>query len=272
MGRFRATSALVAGGGWGALFFGAPPAHAENDELLPYTTYTIDQGHLALGLLSIDYGLLDGLSIGTDPPAWAARIATPFWIPNLHVKWAFLRTPDFRLAAQVGAYWAGPDHPRNDLSFLAVPVTLFASTPLTSRLEGHLEATYGYIYAWGTGSPEDLTIEGAVAADVLQFGALLTYRVTDVFRLTLRGRLQAYSSPVVFGGDARLDERTTTRMDLELDPDGLVSWMAVPGVAFLWTRVHLWLGLGYGNFFLPGVLYPLPDHHLVPDGTVYVLF
>ena len=42
----------------GSLFLGSAPAVAENDELLAYTTYTIDQGNLALGLLSIDYGIL----------------------------------------------------------------------------------------------------------------------------------------------------------------------------------------------------------------------
>jgi hypothetical protein len=270
--RLRATCTLVAACVCGSLFLGSAPAVAENDELLAYTTYTIDQGNLALGLLSIDYGILEGLSVGTDPPAWAARVATPFWIPNLHVKWAFIRTPEFRLAAQLGAYAGGPNRSRNDVSFLAVPVSLFASAPLTSRLEGHLEGTYGYAYAWGTGSPGDLTIEGAVAANVLQFGALLTYRVSDLFRLTLRGRFQAYASPVVLRGDTRLDERTTAHMEVELEPEGLIHWMAAPGVAFLWTRVHLWLGVGYGNFFLPGVIYPLPDRNIVPEGTVYVIF
>lgn len=250
----------------------ATPARREHDELLPYTTYTLGAGHLALGLLSFDYGITDDVSVGTDPPAWAARAVTPFWVPNLHAKWAFLRTPSLRLAGYVGVYVGGPKRDETEVSFIAVPVSLFATVPLSERFESHFEATFGYANAWGQGAPDDLSFEGAVTANLLQLGALLTYRTSRVVRLTLRGRFQAYASPVVLRGDARLDPATTAHAELQLNPEGLLHWMVAPGVAFLWSRVHLWLGVGYGNFFLPGVLYPLPDTNLVPEGTVYVIF
>lgn len=247
-------------------------ARGETDELLPYTTYTIDQGRLALGILSIDYGVLDGLSVGTAPPGWAARVVAPLWIPNLHVKWAFVREPGFRLAGQVAGYVGGLERPSEEASFFALPFTLFASAPFLERFEGHLETTFVYTRASGTGTPRDLTFEGAVASNLFQLGTLVTYRATDVVRLTLRGRLQLYASPVVLRGDAAVDEFTTAHVEAELNPGGLVRWFAVPGVAFLWSRVHLWLGLGYGHFFIPGLVYPLPDTNLVPDGAVYVIF
>lgn len=248
------------------------PARAETDELLLYTTYTIDRGRLALGLLSIDYGVLDGVSVGTDPPAWAARAFVPLWIPNLHVKWAFVREPGFRLAAQLGGYLGGLERPSDEARFFALPVSLFASAPFLERFEGHLETTFAYTQASGTGTPRDLTFEGAVASNLLQLGALVTYRATDVVQLTLRGRFQLYASPVVLRGDARVDEFTTAHVEAELNPGGLIRWFAVPGVAFLWSRVHLWLGLGYGHFFIPGLVYPLPETNLVPDGALYIIF
>ncbi|HXU60899.1 MAG TPA: hypothetical protein VN962_04315, partial [Polyangia bacterium] len=62
------------------------------------TALTVGAQTIKLGVLSFDYGIIDRLSMGIDPPFWAFRLAAPILIPNAHVKFAFINSSRFWLS------------------------------------------------------------------------------------------------------------------------------------------------------------------------------
>ena len=54
------------------------------------TAYLIGARKFKIGVLALEYGITDRMSIGSDPPAWAARAFLPVLVPNLHFKFAVL--------------------------------------------------------------------------------------------------------------------------------------------------------------------------------------
>src|SRR5262245_35327475 len=57
-----------------------------------HTALTLGARRFKLGVLSFDYGITDRVTIGTDPPAWAARAVLPMLVPNFHVKVVAIQT------------------------------------------------------------------------------------------------------------------------------------------------------------------------------------
>src|SRR5262245_8269425 len=68
------------------------------------TAYTIGGGKVKLGLLAFEFGIVDRVSVGTDPPAWAARSVLSILVPNLHVKAVLFQRGPATVALKVGAY------------------------------------------------------------------------------------------------------------------------------------------------------------------------
>src|SRR5262245_35796231 len=63
-----------------------PPAEKPIPRLDERTAYMVGRNTLKLGILAFEYGILDKLSIGSDPPAWAARAFMKVLVPNVHLK------------------------------------------------------------------------------------------------------------------------------------------------------------------------------------------
>ena len=57
----------------------------------------------------------------------------------------------------------------------------------------------------------------------------------------------------------------------ELTSENQNPWQAIGGVALLWPAVRIVLGLGYGNYFIPGINIAMPDRTLVPDLSISVV-
>ena len=55
-------------------------------------------------------------------------------------------------------------------------------------------------------------------------------------------------------------------------PATLTRLEIVPGVAFLWQRIRLSAGVGYGNYFIPGMLVALTERSVVPEVSFSVVF
>jgi hypothetical protein len=166
---------------FGTLVGVATPARAEDGErprMDEFTAFTVRRHQLKLGILSFEFGLFDNFSIGTDPPAWAASTVVSALVPNLHLKYNFLRLERLRLTGQVGAYYASLNKSNGVTGgVLTMPFTAFASTPLLETLWLHLEGVYNFIRGYGSGETERADINGAVATESIQVGAMLEYRV-----------------------------------------------------------------------------------------------
>ena len=157
-------------------------AHAmETDDGLPIlderTARTIPQGTLKLGLLAFEYGIIDRLSVGTDPPAWAARAFVSVLLPNLHFKGVVWERERYQLALQLAGYYAHLSDDSASGHLIAVPVSLFATYRLAERWWIHGEGTYNFIKAYGAGNLKDADLQGNVATRTGQLAAVLEYRL-----------------------------------------------------------------------------------------------
>jgi hypothetical protein len=237
----------------------------ERTRLHERTAFTLEGGDLQLGLLSIEYGVFDRFAIGIDPPAWAARAVLPIWVPNLHAEIGFIQSQTFALSLKVAGYFAdiGTDDAPGTL--LALPLSVFASTELAPRWWLHGEGTYLFADASGTGDFDDADLNGAVTARSAQLAATLELQLGRVVSLTLLGRYQFYTGPLLFEGTTQPDAFTSVRLEGEMAPHVEHPWQVIPGVAFSWTHVRLMVGVGYGNYFIPGIGIAMPDRSVVPD-------
>jgi len=224
---------------------------------------------LRLGILSFDYGVIEQVSVGTDPPAWAARAFLPLFIPNLHVKVSILDRHPVALAVQGAAYWVSMNQQGSASgSLLAMPASLFASFRLHQRVWLHSELTYNFVSANGSGAVNEAGLNGQVSTRAAQAGTILEIRLTRTFSVTALGRYQFHSGPLAFDGGSMLDPYTNVTIDGQALQRVEHPWEAVAGVAFLWRYVHLIVGVGYGYYFVPGIDLPYPSRGVVPDGSL----
>ena len=114
--------------------------------------------------------------------------------------------------------------------------------------------------------------EGSVATRNWQGGAMLEYRLSPVVGLLARGRVQAFSSPLVVRGEGQLDPYTTADFAAEYTPIHEHPWVAVGAVAMTWKHVGLIVGGGYGQFFIPGGNVPVAYRGFAPEASLWALF
>lgn len=236
------------------------------------TALTVGPQTLKLGVLSLDYGIIDRLSVGTDPPFWAFRAATTVFIPNAHVKFAFINSSRLWLSGQVAFYYADITHNGSSGSLTVIPFSGLLSVGVTPGFWVHGDVTYDLVTASGAGDLDRADIGGSAGTRALQLGAILEWRLAPVFAITLRGRLQAYTGTLAFNGTAQADEYTSANVDARLTPRAQHPWVVIPGVALLWRHFHLSAGVGYGHVFIPGVDIPLTRRGIAPDLSLAVLF
>lgn len=230
------------------------------------TAYTIGASRLKLGLLALEYGVTDQLSIGTEPPAWVVRTVLPLLIPNLHAKLRLFQHEQLAVSIEAAGYYASlTSDDGAGGSLVSTPMSLVASVPLARALLIHPHVTYIFTRAFGAGDLDDADVSGAVATRALQAGAMLEYRVSRVTSLTALGRYQLYTGTLVFSGRHQTDPYTSVELDAALEPRGAKPWQAVGGVALTWEHVRLVLGVGYGSYFVPGFEIALSDHLFFPD-------
>jgi hypothetical protein len=236
------------------------------------TAFMIGAQRLKLGVLAFDYGIAERVSIGTDPPPWAARAFLPVLVPNLHLKVSVYQRGPVALTVQGGGYYARlNDNGTATGSLLVVPLSLFASFRVQPRVWLHAEATYLFARGFGAGDLHEAGLGGSVAAQAAQTGLMLEWRLTRIFSLTARGRYQVYTGPLAFNGTGTLDPYTTVDVDGTAKARVEHPWSAVGGVAFLWRYVHLILGAGYGYYFVPGMDLAYPKRTFVPDASLSVI-
>ncbi len=245
----------------------------EGPRLDEHTAFTVEGGRVKLGLLGFEYGITDGLSVGTDPPAWAAGAYTRSWVPNLHVKYTFLAEDRFRVSGQLGGYFVdltSAQAARGKL--VVVPVTALASVGLAPAWWGHLEGSYTFLQARGAGDANRAEVGGALSTEAVQIGAMLEYRPKPRLALTLRGRSQVWMRPLVLEGETQIDPYTRADLQAELQPRHEHPYAVVASVTYLWRHLHARIGAGYGSIFVTGANVYLPYRGFVPDGSLSLIF
>jgi hypothetical protein len=248
---------------------------AEGDDLPRLderTAYTLDAKTLKLGILALEYAFTDRLTVGSDPPFWAARAAIPIIVPNLHVKELIYAHHPVTVSARVSAYFADLQTDDNASgALIAFPLSVFASFRLQDRVWLHTEGAYVYARAIGAGDLNQLHFGGAVATQDVQLGAMFEWRLTRIFSITATGRYQVYTADLAFEGSGNVDPYTSATVNGRAAAAVPHPWEAIGGIAVLWKYFHLILGAGYGYYFLPGLNLAYPQRTIVPDASLSVV-
>jgi hypothetical protein len=242
-----------------------------------FTAFAVRGGQLKLGVLSFDLGLTDWWSIGTDPPAWAVRAVGSVIVPNLHTELVPWRGRWSRVSVLAAGYYIDLSRDSGaDGQVVSFPLSLFVSLSpgrwTNSWTWLHLEGNYNFVRAFGTGATDRADIEGTVATRSLQLGAMLEQRVWRGLCLSLRGRLQAWTTPLVLEGEATFDPFTRAEIEVELRPAREHPWAAVAAASYSWRHVQLRVGVGYGSYFVPGANVVAPYFGIIPDAAFAVYF
>jgi len=236
------------------------------------TALTLGGQTFKLGILAFDYGITDRINVGTDPPMYLIRTAEPVLVPNLHIKVIAYRWNQLWLTGQAAIYYANLQKGDASGTLWAIPLTAYASYQIDPRWWIHGEVTYDIIWGNGVGNLTETTLGGAAATRSLQLAATGEYRIRPTIAITLRGRLQVYTSRLALSGSANPDAFTSIAVDARIDPRNSHPWEVVPAVAFLWQRIRLSVGVGYGNYFVPGMQVALTERGIVPQGSFSVVF
>jgi hypothetical protein len=236
------------------------------------TAYMLGAKKLKLGLLAFEYGITDRMTIGTEPPAWAARAFLPILIPNLHFKFQFFENDRVAVMGNIAGYYADLSKTSaSEGALFSFPLSLFVSTPVANRVWVHSEGTFLFARATGAGDVDRADVEGAVATRAGQLGVVVEWRVKRTFSLTASGRYQFYAADLAFKGTGTVDEFTTAQTAGQLAPRVRHPWQALVGVVFLWKYVHLSVGGGYGYYFIPGFDIAVPKQTFIPDASLSVI-
>jgi hypothetical protein len=235
------------------------------------TAYMFGAHTLKLGILAFEYGILQQLSIGTDPPSWLLRTVVDVLVPNLHLKYQILDRDPVAVAVLAAGYYATLNRDNVSGNLIDVPLSLFVSVKVHPRITLHAEGTYVYARVVGTGDVTRASLDGATAASAGQVGLMVQYRLTRIFSLTATGRYQFYVTDLPLSGTTTIDPSTTGTLSGQYVPAVQHPWEAMGGVAFLWHYFHLIVGAGYGNYFVPGLQIANPKRTFVPDASLAVV-
>ena len=252
-----------------------PPVEAAPPKPIPElderTAYMVGEHKLKLGILAFEYGIIQQLSVGTEPPAWALRAVTSVLIPNLHVKFQILDRGPVAVAVQAAGYYGNVSRSNFNGNLIDIPLTAYVSVKVHPRITLHVEGTYVYARVFGTGDLSQASLNGATAVRAGQLGLMAQYRVTRIFSLLATGRYQLWNSDLPLSGSSMTDPYTTASLNGQFVPAVQHPWEAIGGVAFLWHYVHLTLGAGYGYYFVPGLDIPNTKKTFVPDASISVV-
>jgi hypothetical protein len=255
---------------------GPPTAVAPGAEEIPKlderTAFMVGKGTLKLGILAFEYGILKQISVGTDPPAWAARAVMKVWVPNAHLKYQILDRDPVWLALMGAFYYARLDSQQNvDGQLIDVPLSLFATVKVHPRVHLHGEAAYIFARLAGTGDLSKAQFNGGAPLRAGQLGLMAQFRISRIVSLTATGRYQAYVADIPFEGTSTSDPYTTATVRGQLSPGVRHPWEVIGGVAVLWKHFHLIAGGGYGYYFIPGLDIPNTSRTFVPDLSLSVV-
>jgi hypothetical protein len=252
-----------------------PPVEAAPSKPIPElnerTAYMVGKHTLKLGILAFEFGILQQLSIGTEPPAWLLRSVINVLIPNLHLKYQILDRDPVAVAILAAGYYASLSSNNINGNLFAVPLSLYVSVKVHPRITLHAEGTYIYARVTGTGNITQASLDGATAASAGQLGLTVQYRLTRIFSLTATGRYQFWVSDLPLSGTTTIDPYTTGTVNGQFVPGVQHPWEAIGGIAVLWHYVHLIVGAGYGYYFVPGLDIANTKKTFVPDASVAVV-
>lgn len=235
----------------------AAPAAAWHEPSRPVTDYsaaTLKGGEWRIYLTTlVEYGIVDGLEIGTMPLVDLARV------PNLTAKWNFLSGERFGLALQASVFTTNPSYFSDilpDVQIYVVPVGLFATWRSEDGDIG-LHGALHYVTAGTTGAislGEALDIDAAVQGSTLRLAPVLEWRRTRSFAWVVEGSILLSQSAEGQGSSTYVYDEGRTTVDVyagaAVSDDKVLGNVSLSAY-WSWESFNLRLGMGYGHLEVP---------------------
>jgi len=265
----------------GIVLFSSPAwaDHTERDRQTEVSAFTLQAQQARLGLLKLEYGILDRWMVGTYTLPWVLMPIVKGPILNLHTKVRLLDAGNFHLAGRLGIYYANVQNiesssvENGSFKGTIVPMSFIGSYVLSKRWTVSSELSWVQTVAHGdVESPSDSSVGGAVGQSNFQLSVSAEYRFGPHVALNLLTRFAPYVQPLELTTDAEVGPDTVVQLEAEVESGNQNAFLIQPGVTFSWGIWNLRAGLGVGNIFIPGPLLVSGLRTLVPDFDFYVRF
>lgn len=250
--------------------------HTDSEHITEDTAWTLrGSKNFRLGLYKASVTIADHVELGTYLWPWVARTASAF------AKVRFLSLGPWHWALEGGFFRL--DTAAFDDTGPTAPVFTVGTLDLVNTLElgkGHQISNnlIGTLVSASGDLAED-TLKGTGRAGLtnLQYLVAYEYRLSRTLALVITGRYQLLQ---VLAGDTRFtatpDEYTSIEVVAAASDDQVVNFRhafsIVPALAWSWQSFNLRLGVGYGNFNVPGINFMIERRTPIPELDLYWTF
>ena len=279
IGRYRLflTAALTL-----ALFTGhlvsASPARARHSEKLRITkdtAYNLPAGEIRVGMWEVYYGIIDELMVST------VHFPNLIRLYNANLKWRIWQSDPWAVSASLGVWRLDFQQPPFNLETPLVLTLVPFETVGSYRFNHTWTLSSGFIFtnvsAQGSdGDASEDALNGAAAVDNAQYTLTLEWRWSEVTALVFSYRHLLYQGVTgKVDAEMNVDEYTTVKFVAGLDSDvaefgGASS--VVSSFVWSWDSFNLRVGLGWGNWSIPGINFVIPEAIPCPDLDMYWIF
>jgi hypothetical protein len=250
--------------------------HTEDEHITDDTAWTLKgPKNWRLGLYKASVTIADRVVIGTYLWPWLART------PSAFAKLRFLSLGPWQAATEAGFFrldtqsfdGTGRDPPVFTVGTLALvnSVEINRQHQISTKLIGTAVRVTGQL------ADDTFRGDGSAALTNLQFLLAYEWRLTRSLAFVVTGRYQLRQ---VLAGETRFiatpDDYTRVDVALAASDEHAVNYSyafsIVPALAMSWETFNLRLGIGYGNFNVPGVNFMIERRTPIPELDLYWTF
>ncbi|MCH2109015.1 MAG: hypothetical protein MK135_06780 [Polyangiaceae bacterium] len=265
------------------IFVGPATAYGYNtdkDRQSDFSAFTLRRNQARIGLFQIEYGIFKEWTVGTYTLPWFLIPVTHQFNGSLYSKSRVFYHKGWALSFRSGVFYSrvrdanfGPLKD-GDFDATVLPLTLTVSKVFNERWTLSFESSWiQMILNAGATTVDDANALGAGAQSNLQFALNGEYRVSKVLALNLVTRYLPYVTTALITSSAQLDSFTQAELSVNANLDDVRNaFLIQPGFTLSWKYFNFQLGLGYGNFFVPGLRIAAPARGFVPDLALYFRF
>lgn len=238
--------------------------------------FILAPGRTQVGLLESYRGVTQHVSVGTLTLPWLLAPVLGGASANASVKVGARLSPQVWASLTGGALFAQS----SDLSLTGVsaevwafPVTGAVSWRPSSRWTSSLALRYLAVAGDVRYAGREAALNAAAIADMASGIATLSYRSNARLAFVARGKLLLWRDDLRVRSDG-VSGQTSVDLDASVSMAGERTAAAVLAAAQLsWNRVHLLVGAGYGNYFVPGLGFAVGGEPFVfPEIDLFVRF
>lgn len=252
--------------------------HTSEEHITTDTAWTLEgEKNWHIGLFKAQFTIADRLSVGTYIWPWIVGV------PSLQLKWRFFSSGPLHFAFEGGVFRVDTSHLDRRGSQPNPPIltvttgTLSNSFEFSSRHQLSSNLVLTGLRVEGELTNDTLRGAGEGAFTNLQYVGAYEYRMSQTIAIVLTARYQLLSVAAgKVSSTTEPDEFTTIELAAQANDDTVINFKhafsIVPSFNASWDTFNMRLGVGYGNYNLPGVNFMLPERTIVPEIDLFWTF